>query len=77
MQQLMGCKAFRRQPNPPNSIHPSSQFWKSHDPVSPAQPHATEGATNPRNTQPDMSSRFDPQIFGLPAVTNPQGVLQS
>ena len=24
-----------------------------------------------------MSSRFDPQIFGLPAVTNPQGVLQS
>ena len=76
-----GCKALRHQPNlrsnPPNSVHPSSNFCESHNPVYPAQPHATAGATKPCNTQPNSSSRSDPQIFGLPAVTNPQGVLQS
>jgi hypothetical protein len=76
-----GCKALRHQSNlrsnPPNSVHPSSNFCESHNPVYPAQPHATAGATKPCNTQPNSSSRSDPQIFGLPAVTNPQGVLQS
>ena len=76
-----GCKALRHQPNlrsnPPNSVHPYSNFCESHNPVYPAQPYSTAGATKPCNTQPNSSSRSDPQIFGLPAVTNAQGVLQS